>query len=127
MRTILIILSLAFFLTADSQIPKDKQLHFSAGVIFTGFTYYTVEAVFTEDQFTDSYARWKPITISLGVCTLAGVGKETWDYLSYGVFDPKDLAATMLGGVATIGVIEGVRGIVKHHRKRHLLKLKYAY
>ena len=104
-----------------AQIQKDKYYHFRAGVV-SGYTGY------------------KTVELPIATSFVVGFGKESLDYIQYGMFDTKDLLATTLGGVAvslTIKLINKskdekinnriVRSYRKHERiqrrqKRRLLK-----
>ena len=65
-----------------AQIPKDKLLHFIAGMLSTA-----IVAMF---PFMEYFGFVGAI--------IAGVGKEVWDKVSYGDFNLKDLLCTFLGG-----------------------------
>lgn len=67
-----------------ASIPRDKLLHFIAGMLITAL----VAVVF---------ARFAPLAVTVAV--LAGFAKEAYDEYSYGGWDWKDLFATVLGGV----------------------------
>ena len=68
---------------AFAQIEKDKQLHFTAGLI----SGYVGEKVFDTPE--------SPILSAFAV----GLGKEIYDEINYGGFDDFDLFATTLGGI----------------------------
>lgn len=100
-----------------TQIPKDKAYHFSAGVI----------SEYAGEKFD--------IKVPLASSFVIGFGKELYDYVDYGKFDTKDLAATVLGGIAytvTIKLINNdkkvnnriVRSYRKHKRKQSRKKRK---
>ena len=81
---------------ANAQIPKDKQLHFAAGVIAgsAGYTY----------TWQKTKNKNKATLAGIGTALLAGTVKEIFDATESGnKFDTKDLAATALGGI-TISV-----------------------
>ena len=83
-------------LVSNAQIPKDKQLHFAAGMIAssTGYGYVWNK---TKDKK-------KALIAGIGTAILAGTAKEIFDSRqSDNTFDVKDLTATTLGGI-TIGV-----------------------
>ena len=83
-------------LVSNAQIPKDKQLHFAAGIVAssTGYGYVWNK---TKDKK-------KALIAGIGTAILAGTAKEIFDSRqSDNRFDVKDLAATTLGGI-TIGV-----------------------
>ena len=85
-----------FALVSNAQIPKDKQLHFAAGMIAssTGYGYVWNK---TKDKK-------KALIAGIGTAILAGTAKEIFDSRQYNnTFDVKDLTATTLGGI-TIGV-----------------------
>ena len=73
------------------QIPKDKQLHYGAGIL-TGTVGYEYIYIKTKD-------RKKAFIAGITTSFLAGAFKETIDATQKGnKFDPKDLLATTLGG-----------------------------
>ena len=83
-------------LVSNAQIPKDKQLHFAAGMIAssTGYGYVWNK---TKDKK-------KALIAGIGTAILAGTAKEILDSRQVNnKFDIKDLTATTLGGI-TIGV-----------------------
>ena len=71
-------------------IPKDKKLHFLAGVIVC----FVVALIFKNPMY------------GLIASVIAGIGKEIYDYYDYGKFDFADALATWVGGIA--GYIVGV-------------------
>ena len=82
-----------FLLVIDifAQIPKDKQLHYGAGII-TGTIGYEYVYIKTKD-------RKKAFIAGITTSFLAGAFKETIDATQKGnKFDAKDLLATTLGG-----------------------------
>ena len=92
----LCVLFVLFAPVSNAQIPKDKQLHFAAGMIAssTGYGYVWNK---TKDKK-------KALIAGIGTAILAGTAKEILDSRqSDNRFDVKDLAATTLGGI-TIGV-----------------------
>ena len=62
---------------------NDKILHFLFGFIIAW-------------RLIDINANW---IIALVVVILFGVAKEVYDYKSYGLFDYKDMIATISGGI----------------------------
>lgn len=81
-------ISILFPLLGTSQ-EIDKKLHFLAGSTISASTYISLGAT-----------NIKPLPrtiISIGTGLVAGVAKETYDYLSYGKWDHKDFFATALG------------------------------
>jgi len=73
------------------QIPKDKQLHYGAGII-TGTIGYEYVYIKTKD-------RKKAFIAGITTSFLVGAFKETIDATQKGnKFDAKDLLATTLGG-----------------------------
>lgn len=92
----LCVLFVLFALVSNAQIPKDKQLHFAAGIIAgsTGYGYV----------WNKTKNRKKALIAGIGTAILAGTAKEILDSMENdNRFDTKDLAATALGGV-TISV-----------------------
>ena len=72
---------------ASSSIGKDKYYHFAAG----GTSSY-VASELDMPEVTSAF--------------VAGFTKETYDYIRYGYFDVKDLAAKTLGGVVIKSIIK---------------------
>lgn len=66
-----------------AQIPKDKLLHFIAGILST--------AIVAKLPFMEYFGFVGAI--------VAGIAKEVRDKITYGGYDWKDLAATIAGGV----------------------------
>jgi hypothetical protein len=93
--------------SANSQIiAKDKQLHIGYGTIVSAWSY----------TIPDEAKGLKPIIYGISGAAIIGVGKESYDYLSYGKFDYRDLGATILGGVISVSIITGVKAIIKGHK-----------
>ena len=84
-----------------AQIGQDKYYHFGAGVI----TEYT----------------GNKLEFPIGTAFMVGFGKESLDYIQYGKFDPKDLLATTIGGLAVTLIIkldnEKNNNLIKSYRK----------
>lgn len=75
---------------------------------------------------------WKPFIYGVGAATIAGAGKELADLGGLGTPDLKDLGATILGGIISVGIITGVKAIIKKtpivRRKRlHAQRRKVLY
>ena len=106
MKKICVLIALSVSV-ANAQIPQDKQLHFAAGAVAGTFGYnYTYEK--TNDKLKSTIA-------GIGLAILAGTIKETIDSRQpRNKFDPKDLAATTLGGI-TVSVT-----INLFNRKKHV-------
>ncbi len=99
---------------ANSQIAKDKQLHLGAGAVVGSWGYLL------PTQSTG----WKPVAYGIGTATIAGMGKELSDLGGFGTPDWKDLGATVIGGVVSVGIITGFRAIFRrqpNHNKRQML------
>lgn len=116
-----IIAAAVIFITAlpahGQQIARDKQLHLGAGAVVAGWGY----------MVPSQQQGWKPVIYGLGTATLAGVGKEVADLGGFGTPDIKDLGATIIGGAVSIGVITGVKAIIKRagvHRRYNLFAQK---
>lgn len=67
-----------------ASIPKDKLLHFVAGLLCSAVVAFVVPT-----------GRWWCVAGAV----LAGIGKEVVDQLRYRGFDWRDMAATIAGGV----------------------------
>lgn len=65
-------------------IPKDKALHFIAGVLVAMITALAVPVI-SSFAFVVAFA--------------AGLAKEVYDNFKTGLFDDKDIFATALGGI----------------------------
>tara|TARA_B100000287_G_scaffold286467_1_gene270042 strand:+ start:270 stop:659 length:390 start_codon:yes stop_codon:yes gene_type:complete len=92
----LCVLFVLFAFVSNAQIPKDKQLHFAAGVIASsaGYTYV----------WQKTRNKKKAFLAGVGTSILAGTLKELVDSTQdNNYFDTKDLTATALGGI-TVGV-----------------------
>jgi hypothetical protein len=104
----LIIILFLFSSLAGAQIPKDKQLHFVAGTTIGSWCFLVGDH--------NKQSEWKPVIYGISGATLAGIGKETYDKLQGRPFDVRDLGATILGGIVSVGIIEGIRAIIKHRQ-----------
>ena len=87
MKTLIILLLTSTILQA--QIPRDKKLHFIAGGVTSAIVYRIVDVNSNKNALI-----W-------GIASAVAIGtlKETYDFISYGKFDTKDLLATTLGGL----------------------------
>jgi len=93
LKKLAVVLFFTLSITNAQDIPKDKKLHFQAGVI-TGAIGYDFVYSKTKD-------RNKAFAAGILTSVLAGVAKETYDSTRQGnKFDIKDLGATALGGVS---------------------------
>ena len=68
-------------------IPKDKLLHFVAGLICATFVYLIT----------------LNITLAIGASVILGIAKEVYDSMGHGTVEILDAVATAVGGV--VGVI----------------------
>lgn len=91
---------------------EDKRLHFVAGAGIAGIAYYLAYKV----KATTSWASW----CGLAAAFAAGVGKEGYDAVrgDYTRFDPRDLLATVLGGIALVVVIDLFNSALRMVRQR---------
>jgi uncharacterized protein YfiM (DUF2279 family) len=108
---VLIVLSAS---AASAQIEIDKQMHFMAGGLASGFGYtYVYEK--TQDKTKATLA-------GIGLAILAGIIKETIDSRQKNdKFDLKDLTATTLGGITisvTINLIKNDKNNKRIRKKR---------
>tara|TARA_R100001591_G_scaffold107266_2_gene116124 strand:- start:1184 stop:1513 length:330 start_codon:yes stop_codon:yes gene_type:complete len=74
------------------EIPRDKKLHFGAGVLSSAVGY----------QYVYNQTQDKEKALAAGILTsiIMGVGKEVYDsFQPKNRFDQSDVAATVLGGV----------------------------
>lgn len=113
MKTILTILLTACLGSCFSQVKTDKVSHFGVG--------YATGALSSAIVLNNSNGKnewFKSLAVGFGSSALIGCGKEVYDYLDYGVFDFKDLGATVLGGV--LGSVT-IKITIKTYEKKHLL------
>jgi hypothetical protein len=82
-------------------IPYDKKLHFCVGAFVSAGVYSVV--------YYQTGNKWIATFSAVGGAFVAGIGKETIDYFTYGKgkpffdsFDLKDIAATTLGSVPIV-------------------------
>ena len=119
MRKILCILITFFTIATNAQIERDKQLHFTAGGIASGFGYNYV--------YNKTKDKTKATIAGIGLAILAGTIKETIDSSQPGnKFDVEDLAATTLGGITisvTINLIKNDKNNKKIRKRRLGLSL----
>ena len=67
----------------------DKVAHFGVGYVASA----------TTSALMSKQTPWKNIAIGIGSSVVLGTAKELYDYNKKGVFNYKDLGATVLGGV----------------------------
>lgn len=92
MKIIYILLFLCCGLMVGQEIPRDKKLHFGAGVLSSAVGY----------QYVYNQTQDKEKALAAGILTsiIMGVGKEVYDsFQPKNRFDQSDVAATVLGGV----------------------------
>lgn len=111
---LLVLISITF--PGHSQIAKDKQLHLGAGAVVSSWGY----------MIPTQSSGWKPVAYGIGTATIAGVGKELSDMGGFGTPDWKDLGATVIGGVVTVGIITGFRAIFRHHGTHNKRQMLFA-
>ena len=98
-------------ITNAQGIPKDKQLHFGAGLV-SGTVGY-------EYVYSKTNNRKKAFAAGILTSVLAGVVKETYDSTQSGnKFDIKDLGATALGGIS-VNVTIQLFNKKKRKQKKH--------
>ncbi|MGD9581276.1 MAG: hypothetical protein AB7V50_07875 [Vampirovibrionia bacterium] len=68
-------------------IPRDKLLHFVAGLIASAVVYLIFEN----------------LTLAIGASVILGIAKEVYDSRGYGTVEMLDAVATIVGGA--VGVI----------------------
>ena len=93
MKIIYILLFLCCGLMVSQEIPRDKKLHFGAGVLSSAVGY----------QYVYNQTQDKEKALAAGILTsiVMGIGKEVYDsFQPKNRFDQSDVAATVLGGVA---------------------------
>jgi len=118
-KKILFVLTALSVSVASAQIAQDKQMHFGAGGLVSGFGYTYV--------FEKTQDKTKATLAGIGLAILAGTIKETIDSSQPGnKFDVEDLAATTLGGITisvTINLIKNDRNNKKIRKRRLGLSL----
>lgn len=111
-KIICALIALSVF-AANAQIEQDKQMHFMAGSLASGFGYTYV--------FEKTQDKKKATLAGIGLAILAGTIKETIDSKQRGdKFDFQDLTATALGGI-TISV---TINLIKNDRKNKKIRKK---
>ena len=105
MKRIITVIALTLTTFSYSQIAKDKQLHYIAGVAIGGIA-NTATFLITKDEK-------KAFIIGLGASIGAGIAKELYDEYSYGGWDNKDLIFTILGGVSINIPLTMIEGVLK--------------
>lgn len=111
MKTLITIILIHVGLTATAQ--TDKVAHFGVG--------YIVGATSNAIVLTNSNGKneWiKSVSVGLLSGALIGTAKEIYDYKDYGLFDWKDLGATVLG--STLGSVT-IKLSINRYEKKHLL------
>ena len=111
MRKLLIILLFLPFALRAQQL-NDKQLHLIMGTSLGAWSYLA----------SPKQEGVLPIAFCITGATLAGVAKESYDKHQGMIFDKKDLAYTVAGGVISAVTITAVKKII---RKNRVKKYKY--
>lgn len=91
-----------------SQIPKDKQLHFAIGSYIGAWSM----ALPPQEGI-------KPVIYGLSGAIVLGGSKELYDMAGGGTVEWADFGATLLGAAVSIGVICGVKAIIKRRKIKH--------
>lgn len=111
MKKLAVVLFFTLSITNAQDIPKDKQLHFAAGILSSSVGYDYV--------YSKTKDRKKAFAAGILASLLAGVAKETYDSTQRrNKFDPKDLAATALGGL-TLSVTIDIDNLLKKKKKKN--------
>lgn len=112
----LVLIIAAILLTGmvSGQIAYDKKLHIGAGAVAGIWGTFAGNSL----ELTPE----KAALFGVGSAVVAGVGKELWDY-SWRIFgdtsarfDPKDLGATVIGGVIGAGLSYAGLKIYYHYK-----------
>ncbi len=112
MKKLAVVLFFTLSITNAQDIPKDKQLHFAAGMLSSSVGYDYV--------YSKTKDRKKAFAAGILTSVLAGVAKETYDSTQSGnKFDIKDLGATALGGVSVSVTIQLFNKKKKKKNKKH--------
>lgn len=88
MKKLIIILLLIVSFNCKAQ-QVDKVAHFGVGYIASA----------TTSALISKQTPWKNLAIGIGSSVVIGTAKEIYDYRVKGVFNYKDLGATVFGGV----------------------------
>ena len=120
MKKYLVIILVLIAIVANGQIEEDKQMHFMAGSLASGFGYTYV--------FEKTQDKKKATIAGIGLAVLVGTIKETIDSQQKNdKFDLRDLAATTLGGITisvTINLIKNDRKNKKIRKRRLDLRVE---
>ena len=73
-------------------LPKDKLLHFVAGLICAAFVYLIT----------------LNLTLAIGASVILGIAKEVYDSRGHGTVEVLDAVATAVGGVVGVILIRAV-------------------
>jgi uncharacterized protein YfiM (DUF2279 family) len=93
MKAAIIILFVVVSNIANSQIRKDKTLHFGAGILVGGITALVSERIGISDN------KFQTLFLSTSVSTAVAIGKEAYDQLVKKTFaDGRDILWTAIGG-----------------------------
>jgi hypothetical protein len=106
--TILTLITLSASVLQGQKIAIDKQLHIGAGAVVGAWG-----TLIPQDQ-----KGIKPFVFGIGASAIAGAGKEIVDLGGFGTPDIKDFGATVIGGIISVGMVQGVKAIV-HTVKKH--------
>jgi len=111
LKKLAVVLFFTLSITNAQDIPKDKQLHFAAGILSSSVGYDYV--------YSKTKDRKKAFAAGILASLLAGVAKETYDSTQpNNIFDTKDLAATALGGL-TLSITKDVGDLLKKKKKKN--------
>lgn len=80
-------------------MPNDKKLH-----LLCGFAIALVAGIYTSVTYT-IFGIGAGVVTGLICGMVAGVAKEVYDYMDYGLFDKYDMLITWLGAVAGAGLV----------------------
>lgn len=119
MKHLLIILLLFSFLSVSGQLPKDKQDHLMAGSLIGSWGAF----------LTINEKPLKSFCWSVGPAVVIGGGKElVYDkWMGQGTPEWKDFGWTVVGSVASYGIIRGLKWTVEKIDKRQNRKYKKNY
>jgi uncharacterized protein YfiM (DUF2279 family) len=112
LKKLAVVLFFTLSITNAQDIPKDKQLHFAAGMLSSSVGYDYV--------YSKTKDRKKAFAAGILTSVLAGVAKETYDSTQPGnKFDIKDFGATALGGISVSVTIQLFNKKKKKKNKKH--------
>ena len=107
-KSIIILMLMSIIISVNAQmIQRDKQLHLGAGAVVGAWG-----SIIPQNQ-----TGVKPFLFGVGASAVAGAGKELVDLGGFGTPDIKDFGATVIGGIVSVGAMQGIKAILKAVKK----------